>query len=62
MTPLSVIGMQVAQQSSQTMAAAAEMAMANVQASRDSENAQASAPKPSAANPPGVGGLVDQTA
>jgi hypothetical protein len=62
MTPLSVIGMQVAQQSSQTMAGAAELAMANVQASRSSENAQNSAPKPAAANPPGVGGLVDQTA
>jgi tartrate dehydratase alpha subunit/fumarate hydratase class I-like protein len=62
MTPLAVIGIQVAQQSTQTMAAAAELAMAQVQASRASENAPSSAPKPAAANPLGVGGLVDQTA
>jgi hypothetical protein len=49
-------------------AAVAVQALAQVQAARASETAQNSstqnsrAPKPSAANPPGVGGLVDQTA
>jgi hypothetical protein len=61
MTSLDVIGLQVAQQSAQTMAGAAEQAMAQIQADRASENAQNSAPKSPAANAPGVGGLVDQT-
>lgn len=62
MTPLAAIGLQVAQQSNQAIAGAAEQAMAQIQANRASENAQNSASKPAAANPPGVGGLVDQSA
>lgn len=62
MSCLAAIGLQVAEQSAKTLAAGVEQTMAQVQADRVSENAQTSAPKPQAANPPGVGGLVDQTA
>jgi hypothetical protein len=51
--------LQVAQQSA--LAATAELALAQIAATQAGEIAQDSAPKP-AANPPGVGGLVDQTA
>lgn len=49
----------LAQQSAK--AATAVQALAQIAADRASEAAQATA-KPAAANPPGVGGLVDQTA
>jgi len=62
MTPLAAVGLQVAAQSAKAGAGAAEQALAQIQADRSSENAQTSAAKPPAANPPGVGGLVDQTA
>jgi hypothetical protein len=50
--------LQIAQQSAK--AATAELALAQIAATEAGEIAQNSAPK--AANPPGVGGLVDQTA
>lgn len=50
----------LAQQSAK--AATAEAALAQIQADRASETAQALAPKPQPANPPGVGGRLDQTA
>lgn len=50
----------LAQQSAK--AATAEQALAQIQADRASEAAQALAPKPQAANASGVGGRVDQTA
>jgi hypothetical protein len=56
------VGLQVAEQSTQAAAAVAEMAMAQIQADRAGENAQNGGARPQAANPPGVGGLVDQTA
>lgn len=62
MTPFAAIGLQVAEQSAKAVAAGAEQTLAQVQANRASENAPNTAPKPQAANPPGVGGLVDQTA
>jgi hypothetical protein len=55
-------GLQVAEQSTQAAAAVAELAMDQIQADRAGENAQSGAARPQAANPLGVGGLVDQTA
>lgn len=44
------------------VAAIAVQALAQVQAQRASETAQATAARPPAATPPGVGGLADQSA